>query len=245
MKIVVVNNYAALSKLAADVVCGELHDNPAARLLVPTGNTPLGMYDELAARVARREVDFSRATVIQLDDYLGIADSDPRSLFGWMNRVFIEPCGVRNVIRLNLPGLPDGWQARQQCLKFDTEVTACGGIDLSVLGLGTNGHIGFNEPPVPADTATRIVTLSDETIASNAEYWGGADRVPRRAVTAGIRLLAQAKRTLLLVSGEKKRSALRQLRFSEVSNELPASHLHHVRGVTVIADAAAVVPDDD
>lgn len=243
MKLLVVEDYATLSRVAADIICDTIRANPRARILVPTGNTPLGMYEELAARAARGQIDASNVTVIQLDDYLGIADEDPRSLFGWMNRAFIQPLGIRNVVRLNQPGLPDGWEARHRCLKFDEEVTTGGGIDLSVLGLGPNGHIGFNEPPAPPDAPTRIITLTDETIASNAAYWGGADRVPRRAITAGTQLLLQARHTLLLVSGEKKRDILRELRSGAVSNDVPASHLHRLRSCTVLADAAAVGND--
>jgi glucosamine-6-phosphate deaminase len=243
MNLVVVEDYDTLSRVAADIVCYTIRANPHARIVVPTGNTPVGMYEELALRAGRGQIDASNVTVIQLDDYLGIADDDPRSLFGWMNRAFIQPLGIRKVVRLNQPGLPDGWEARHRCLKFEEEVTAGGGIDLAVLGIGPNGHVGFNEPPVPADAATRVVTLTDESIRSNAAYWGGEHRVPRRAITAGTQLLLQARHTLLLVSGEKKRDILRRLRSGTISNDVPASHLHHLRSCTVLADAAAVGND--
>lgn len=228
MKLIIVKDYAALSRLAADFVSNVLAEKRSARILLPTGNTPVGMYRELADRRRSGTFDASDAVVFQLDDYLDVPQSDPRSLYGWMDREFLTPQDV------------DPWNVVPVMVRcYDRFMDLAGGLDLAVLGLGVNGHIGFNEPPCGPDAATRVVDLTPATIASNAAYWGGEDCVPRQAITCGIGNLIAARKVLLLVSGTSKREVLSKLWNGPVTDDLPASHLRSADSVTIIADEAA------
>lgn len=237
MQLEIVKGYAALSRVAAYFVAGFVRAKPEAVVVLPTGNTPVGMYSTLVELKARGEFDASRLRVCQLDDYFGLAPDDPRSLYRWMHEAFMTPQGIKdeNIIRFRT----DKFDAETACEVYDASVTACGGFDLSVLGIGVNGHIGFNEPPTPADAPTRVLTLSKESLTSNAAYWGSRDLVPLQAITCGTRRLLTAGTTLLLVSGESKREVLKKVLSGVVSDDLPASHLRNAEQVLVLADEAA------
>lgn len=243
MHIVTVDDYEAVSQAGADLMSAVIAANPTATVILATGDTPMGMYDELARRHKRGQLDASRLRVFQLDAYLGLRPDDRRSLYGWMYRSFLEPLGVpeENVIRL--PG--DTADALAACRAYDHAVERAGGIDLSVLGLGPNGHLGFNEPPVDPRSPTRVVDLTPESVESNARYWGGRDQVPRQALTAGMAVLLAARQTLLVVSGERKREILRRTLRGPITPEVPASYLRQAANVTVIADHAALPPGGD
>ena len=237
MRLIVAEDYEAMSRIGADEVAASIAARPAATVLVATGETPMGLYRDLAARRQRGEVDAARLRVVQLDEYLGLGPDDRRSLYGWMMRSFVEPLGVpvANVIRL--PGQAADPDAA--CRVFDTAVEAAGGIDLAILGLGPNGHLGFNEPPVAADAPTRVVALTPESLHSNARYWGGLDQVPSQALTAGMATLLAARQTLLVVSGAHKREILERTLHGPISGDVPASYLRQAAEVTVLADRAA------
>ncbi|HET7095242.1 MAG TPA: 6-phosphogluconolactonase, partial [Thermomicrobiales bacterium] len=136
-----------------------------------------------------------------------------------------------------LPSRSDDFTAA--CGAYEAALEAAGGLDLCILGIGPNGHLGFNEPPVARDAPTRVVELTPASIASNAAYWGGADQVPRRAITAGMRVILSARQTILLASGEHKRDILRQALTGPVTPDVPASYLQTIDGVSVYADRAA------
>lgn len=242
MRLIVAEDYAALSRIGADEVATLVAEQPDATVLVATGETPMGLYRELAARRQRGEFDASRLRAVQLDEYVGVTAEDRRSLFGWMLRAFVTPLGIpaANVIRLR----GDVSALDAACRDYDAAIASAGGIDLAILGLGPNGHLGFNEPPVTADAPTRVVALTPESIASNARYWGGEDQVPRRAITAGMNVLLAARRTLLVVSGTHKREILRRTLDGPVTADVPASYLHQAAHVTVIADRAAAGTDE-
>ncbi|MEF2277225.1 glucosamine-6-phosphate deaminase [Deinococcus sp. YIM 134068] len=225
----VLDDAEALARRAADLIEGVVREKPTLSLLVATGNTPLATYTELT----RRNLDASAVTAVQLDEYLGVGEDDPRSLWGWMRRAFVEPLGVRKVIRLDATA-PDPVEA---CRRFELEVAALGGIDLALLGLGPNGHLGFNEPPCLPDAGTRPVTLTPESLASNAAYWDGL-AVPTGALTAGMDLILGARQTLLLVSGAHKRGILARTLQESPTPEVPASWLRGTN-TTVLADRAA------
>jgi glucosamine-6-phosphate deaminase len=240
VRITVVEDYAALSHAGAGLMADVIAARPEATLLVATGETPMGIYRELAERRARGELDASRVRVFQLDAYLGLAPDDRRSLYRWMKESFLDPLGVPDDHVVRLPG--DAPDAQAACRAYDEAVRAAGGIDLSVLGLGPNGHLGFNEPPADPRSPSRIVDLTEESVQSNARYWGGRDVVPRRALTAGMAVLLAARRTLLVVAGERKVGILRRTLEDPIGPDVPASYLRQAAGVTVIADRAAL-PD--
>jgi glucosamine-6-phosphate deaminase len=232
-----VDDYVGVSRVGADLIAAVIRDRPAATILVATGNTPMGAYAELAARRERGELDTSRVRAVQLDEYLGIPADDRRSLYGWMLRSFVAPLGIptENVVRLP----SDAADPLAACRAFDEAVRTAGGIDLAVLGLGLNGHLGFNEPPAAPDAPTRVVTLTEESLESNAVYWGGREQVPPAALTAGMTTLLAARQTLLLVSGAHKREILARTLDGPVTPEVPASYLQRAADVSVVADRAA------
>jgi glucosamine-6-phosphate deaminase len=237
MRTVVVGDYEALSHAAADAIAATLLRKPDALLLLATGDTPMGAYRELAERRLRGELDTSRVRAAQLDEYAGVALDDRRSLYGWMTRSFAEPLGVpeEHTIRLDASLPPD-----VACRRYDAAVAAAGGFELAVLGLGPNGHLGFNEPPIERDAPTRLVPLTPESIRSNARYWGDEDDVPREALTCGMATMLEARQILLVVSGPHKREILRRTLTPPPTADVPASWLQQAAGdVVVLADRDA------
>jgi glucosamine-6-phosphate deaminase len=234
-QLIIVEDAAELAARAADEIALEITRKPHLNLLAATGNTPMGCYAELASRKKRGTLDASRLRVVQLDEYLGVADDDPRSLYRWLERSLVTPLEVTPDRLIRFRG--DAADADQDCRDFDLRVDAWGGIDLSVLGLGPNGHLGFNEPPSAPDAPTRVVTLTPESLASNAGYWAGLE-VPSQAVTAGMNLILNSRRVLLLISGKHKREILRRTLHEASTSDLPASLLQNTN-LTVIADRAA------
>jgi glucosamine-6-phosphate deaminase len=237
VNLIVLDDYEALSRAGADWLEEGIREKPDAAIVVATGNTPMGIYSELAERHSRSFIDPSQLRVFQLDAYLGLSPEDRRSLFGWMHRAFIEPLGIAetHVVRLAGDAL-DPWDA---CRVYESSVREAGGFDVSVLGLGPNGHLGFNEPPSPPDAPTRVVGLTPESINSNARYWGGEEQVPRQALTCGMDLLLAARRTLLVVSGAHKHEILHRAVEGPQTPDVPASYLQSASDVTVLADQAA------
>ena len=237
MRTVVVDDYAALSQAAADAIAATLRRKPEALLLLATGDTPMGAYRELAARRTRGELDTSQVRVAQLDEYAGLAEGDHRSLYGWMVSAFTEPLDVPESRTIRLDGrLPPAIA----CRAYDAAVAAGGGFDLAVLGLGPNGHLGFNEPPIERDAPTRLVPLTPESIRSNARYWGDEDDVPRFALTCGMASILEARQILLVVSGPHKREILTRTLSAPPTADVPASWLQSASGdVVVLADRAA------
>lgn len=236
IEIQVVADADALAREAARVVSGVVAKRPDAVVLAATGNTPIGCYAELARLRATGSLDTSRMRVAQLDEYLGLAADDARSLYGWLDRTLLTPLGIgsQRVVRLPVEGSDHEAAARA----YDAAIEAVGGIDLAILGLGPNGHLGFNEPPASADAPTRVISLAPETLASNAGYWR-AGTVPERAITAGMSVILSARRVLLLVSGTPKAAILDRMLRTAPDAALPASHLHGHPDTILIADRDA------
>jgi glucosamine-6-phosphate deaminase len=236
-RILVVDDAVALARPGTDVVAAALAATPAASVVVATGTTPVGLYEELAVRRRAGVVDTGAITAIQLDEYLGLEPDDRRTLSGWMRRAFLEPLAIEDarVLRLPLDGdLVAG------CAAFDRTLEARGGIDLAILGLGQNGHLGFNEPPTDRWAPTRTVRLTDVTIEANARYWGEVADVPTRAVTIGLGPLLSARAILLVVSGVAKHAIVHAALEGPVGPEVPASFLRESGAdVTVVLDRAA------
>jgi glucosamine-6-phosphate deaminase len=237
VQLTIVDDYEALSRAGADLMADLIEARPDASIILATGETPLGLYRELAERRRRGELDVSRARFFQLDAYMGLGPDDRRSLYGWMKRSVLDPLDVPEANVVRLPG--DAPDIQAACRAYDAAVRAAGGIDLAVLGLGPNGHLGFNEPPADPASPTRALDLTEESIVSNARYWGGRDEVPRRALTAGLSVLLAARGTLLVVSGAHKNAILRRTVEGPIIPDVPASYLQGAANVTVLADKAA------
>ena len=237
MELLIVDDYAALSRAAADAVQAVIMDRPNAVVVMATGNSPAGTYAELAERKQRGELDARGLRVFQLDEYAGLGPDDPRSLYGWTRRAFVDPLGIplAQVTRLEA----DSGDPAAACRAYDEAVEAAGGFDLALLGLGTNGHLGFNEPPAGPEAPTRLVSLSDSSIDGSAVYWGSREAVPGQALTAGMARLLAARGILLLVSGAAKHDILRRALEGPLTPDVPASYLQQSARATIIADAAA------
>ncbi len=233
MVTVVLADAEALAQAAADFIAARIAQSPALSVLVATGNTPMGAYAELGRRAQAGQLDASHVTAVQLDEYLDVPDDDPRSLWSWMNRSFLTPLGIQRVVRFQAHTL----EPAAACRRYVEDLAALGPLDLSVLGLGPNGHLGFNEPPSAADAPTRVVPLSDESRVSNAAYWSGRP-VPDAALTAGMDVILAAREQLLLVSGAHKHGILQAALRGPVTPDVPASFLQGT-ALTVMADAAA------
>lgn len=237
MDLVVMDDYNAMSRRAAELVAGELHANPEAVIAVPTGATPQGFYAQLVALHRQGAFDASRLRVFQLDDYVGASADDPHSFYAWIKRDFLDPLGIASAQVTRLRGdRADIWRA---CDEYDAALRSVGGLDLAVMGLGGNGHIGFNEPPADPTSATHATALSAETIAANTRYWGEGIPVPSRAVTCGMANLLAARRQVVLVAGAEKQAILRRMVDGPVSAQVPASWLWRSAGCVIVADAAA------
>ena len=206
MRLIVVEDYEALSRKGADLVASVVSHKPEAAVTLATGETPVGLYRELHLWQEHGRADFSKLHVFQLDEYLGLEPEDPRLFYLWMRREFLKPLSVPETNVVQLPSDPP--DPENACREYEAAVNSAGGFDLAVLGLGPNGHLGFNEPPAGPDSPTRIVNLSDESIESNARYWGGREKVPVRALTVGMKELLAAKHILLIVSGVRKHTAV-------------------------------------
>ncbi len=237
MQIIVLSDYAALSREAARQIASAVSHKADSSVVVATGATPVGAYEELVNLRDAGEFDPSGLNIFQLDEYLGLPADDDRTLWGWMERMFVAPLSIaaEKIVRLHC----DTLDPAATCKAYDAAVERVGGFELCILGLGPNGHIAFNEPPTDDTADTREVALTDESLDSNSSYWGGRDRVPLRAMTAGMRQILGSKRILLLVSGKKKREILRRVMHGPVTREVPASYLQLHPNVLVIADEDA------
>lgn len=238
MRLITTKDGPELAELGADLLAARISANPTLNVVPATGRTPQGIYERLAHRVRKNELDASRLRVFQLDEYLGLGPDDPRLLRDWMLRSFVRPLGIPkdNVICL----LGDAAEPDAACRAYDRAVTEAGGYDLAVLGLGPNGHLAFNEPPADPTSNSRAVTLTEESILSNGVYWGGRNRVPRRALTAGMAPILAARNIVLVVSGAHKREVAHRTLHGPITPALPASFLQTSPNVTVLIDEPAL-----
>jgi glucosamine-6-phosphate deaminase len=236
-RIMIVEDAGELGRVGADLVAEAIASGPAVSITAATGSSPMGLYSALAAHYRSGALRTDEVTVFQLDEYLGLAAGDRRSLLGWTRRSFLEPLGIgdEQVVPLPLDG-----DVEESCAAFDRAVEARGRLDIAILGLGRNGHLGFNEPPSASRSRTRVVELTAGTLQDNARYWGSVADVPARAITMGLRQLLGARRIVMVVSGAIKRAIMHRALEGPVGPEVPASFLQTAEAeVTVIVDRSA------
>ncbi|MEZ4860392.1 MAG: glucosamine-6-phosphate deaminase [Caldilineaceae bacterium] len=238
MHVLVTKDYAAMSRAAADWVVAAIKAKPESTIVFPTGKTPLGLYEELIARHRQGAFDASALRIFVLDEYVGIPQEDSRSLYGWLQRTLFAPLGIASNQITPLPG--DAADPVAACHAYHATLVAAGGLDVAILGLGPNGHIGYNDPPADATATTRVLDLSESSLATCARDWGGRDRLLPQAMTIGMDLLLAARQKLLIVSGAGKRDILHQSLYGPISPAVPASYLQQAENVTVVADEAAM-----
>jgi len=238
LKLKIVRDYAELSNSAAELLAQIIRRKPDAVVGLATGSTPVGMYQRLVQLHREQGLDFSRVTTFNLDEYAGLAPDHPQSYHSFMYSYLFKHI---NIARKNIH-IPRGdtFDFQRESERYELAISAAGGIDIQVLGIGSNGHIGFNEPGSDFAGRTGLVTLKQSTIEDNARFFSSPQEVPRQAISMGIQtIMSQAKQILLLASGENKADAIRRMIKGEVTPELPASILQRHRCVTVIADHAA------
>lgn len=238
MHLIVTKDYAEMSRMAADWVVAAINAKPDSTIVFPTGKTPERLYHELIARYQQGAFDPTALRVFVLDEYVGITLDDPRALYGWLQRILFQPLGITPAQVTPLPG--DAADPVAACRVYHETLVATGDLDLAILGLGPNGHIGYNDPPADANATTRVLNLSESSLATCAREWGGRDRLLPQAMTIGLDLLLAARQKLLIVSGAHKREILHQSLYGPVSPDVPASYLQQAANVTVIADEAAI-----
>lgn len=223
------------SRVAADHVAALLARGPKAVIALPTGQTPLGLYAELVARAAAKRLSVAQARFFNLDDYLGLGEDHPLSYARFLREHFLAPAGVpEEHIRL-LRG--DAADIEAECGDYEAAIAAGGGLDLAILGLGTNGHIGFNEPGSDWSAQTHVVSLSRETRATHVAQTAGKFVIPEYGVTVGIATIVAAREILLLVAGGAKARALGAFRAGIPDPTWPVTALLTHRNLTVLADA--------
>lgn len=236
MKVIVVENYGEMSRVAADVIAEVVQANPCATLGLATGSTPIGCYKLLADFCKSKRLSFASAKAVNLDEYVGLDSSHSQSYAYFMRRNLFDLIDIN----LNNTSIPNGCaeDVEEECRDYSDLLSRLP-RDVQILGLGSNGHIGFNEPNTPFDSVTHLVELSSNTIADNSRLFGSVDEVPKTAITMGISEIMQARKILLLASGANKAQAVYDMIKGEINPECPASVLQRHPDCVVIADKAA------
>jgi len=226
-----------MSKVAAQLFAQEVKRKPDLVLGLATGGTPVGMYEELIRMHRSEGLSFAQTTSFNLDEYVGLEAGHSQSYRTYMQDHFFSQIDIP-AERTNIPR-GDAKDMEQECVRYEQAIAEAEGIDIQVLGIGNNGHIGFNEPGSPATSKTRVVQLTPSTIEANARYFNSIEEVPTQAVSMGIATILGAKKIVLLASGTAKAQAVRDMLEGEMMPEVPASLLQLHNDVTVIVDAQA------
>ncbi|MCL1864019.1 MAG: glucosamine-6-phosphate deaminase [Defluviitaleaceae bacterium] len=232
MKIIKEANYEALSKKSAEIIRAQVSENPASVLGLATGSTPTGTYEELVRMYKQGAVDFAKVSAFNLDEYFPIKKSSDQSYDYFMKQQFFRHVNVAKTFIPN--GEAPDYAA--ECENYEKQVAESGGIDLQLLGIGNNGHIGFNEPNDYFPAATHYVMLDESTIKANARFFANESDVPRHAITMGIRTIFKAKKILLLASGAGKAEIVKQMVSGKITPQNPSSILQLHPDVTIIVD---------
>lgn len=237
IKFVCAKDYDEMSRKAANVISAQMIMKPNSVLGLATGSTPIGTYACLAERYAQGDLDFSQITSVNLDEYKGLPHENDQSYYYFMNDNLFSKVNID----LNNTYVPDGTieDSAEACEKYDEIVRATGGVDLQLLGLGHNGHIGFNEPAEVFPKGTHCVTLAQSTIDANARFFASKEEVPTQAYTMGIQTIMSAKKILMVVSGADKADIVEKAFLGEVTPQVPASILQLHQDVTIVGDEAA------
>ncbi|RGS72828.1 glucosamine-6-phosphate deaminase [Mitsuokella sp. AF21-1AC] len=237
MRVIITNSYDEMSKEAAKIVAGQIYLKPDSVLGLATGSTPLQMYKKLIAVHEMVGLDFSQVTSFNLDEYIGMSPDNPQSYHYFMKHNFFDFINIKpeNIF------IPDGMakDIDTEGRRYDALIEEKGGIDLQILGIGRNAHIGFNEPDIKFEATTHKVKLDDETIEANSRFFENESEVPRYAISMGIKTIMLAKKVVLLASGSNKAEAVYNAVYGSISPSAPASILQLHRDVTVIVDREA------
>ena len=237
MEVIIQPNYDQMSKIAAQIVVEVLNAKPNAVLGMATGSTPLGLYKELVRLHQKDQLDFSRVTTFNLDEYVGLPVNHPQSYHYFMHEHFFKHVNIPPQ-NINIPsGTTSNYPAF--CEWYEQRIAQCGGIDLQILGIGSDGHIAFNEPTSSMSSRTRLKTLSKQTIDDNARFFDRREDVPVYAITMGVGTILDARKLILIGSGKAKARAIAQAVEGPVTSMVTASAIQLHRDAVVIVDREA------
>ena len=238
MKLIVADTYEEMSRLAADEIAAVIEAKPDCVLGLATGTTPIGLYADLVKRYEAGDLSFAKCQSFNLDEYCGLEGTHPQSYRYFMQQNLFDHVDI-DVAKTHTPDaqaldVQDGVDA------YDRAIEEAGGVDIQLLGIGHNGHIGFNEPDEAFDSDVHCVDLTESTIEANKRFFASADDVPKQAYTMGIKTIMQAKKILIVASGEDKAQIVHDAFFGPITPKVPASVLQLHNDVTLVADEAAL-----
>ncbi len=232
MKVISVESYRKMSRLGANIIAAQIIENPHSVLGLATGSSPIGIYQELVSKYQEGYLDFSDITTVNLDEYIGLPPSHPQSYRFFMqinlfNHINIDP--ARTFV-------PDGMTKDpvQECASYDRRIRNLGGIDLQLLGIGLDGHIGFNEPSDSFEKPTHVAILHPSTIQANSRFFESEEEVPKQAISMGMGSIMAAKKILLIANGLAKKEIVDRAFYGPITPQVPASILQLHPNVTVL-----------
>lgn len=232
MRFIKVDTYEELSRKAANLISAQVLSKPDCVLGLATGSSPVGAYKVLIERCAKGDLDFSEVTTVNLDEYVGLDGTNDQSYRYFMNKNLFDHINIHKNKTFVPNGLAEDYNA--ECEEYDARVKALGGIDLQLLGIGFDGHIGFNEPDSCFTKSTHVVDLHESTIQANARFFENEADVPRQAVTMGMMCIMQARKVVLIANGAGKKDIVEKAFFGPITPEVPASILQLHPDLTVI-----------
>lgn len=238
MKIIKAKDYNDMSRKAANIISAQVIMKPNCVLGLATGSTPIGTYAQLVDWYQKGDLDFSEVTTVNLDEYKGLTRENEQSYYYFMNENLFSKVNIN----LERTFLPDGTEpdSDKACRDYNKVIADVGGVDLQLLGLGHNGHIGFNEPGMAFEAETHCINLTESTMKANQRFFSSMEDMPRQAYTMGIKTIMQAKKILIVVSGADKAAIVKEAFFGPITPKVQASVLQLHNDVTLVADEAAL-----
>ena len=238
MKIIRTKDYEEMSRKAANLISAQILLKPDCVLGLATGSTPIGIYDQLVEWYKKGDLDFSTVKTVNLDEYKGLTRDNEQSYYYFMHHHLFDRVNIDE----ENTHVPNGKveNGDEECLRYEALIKSMGGVDLQLLGLGRNGHIGFNEPAADFPKITHCVGLTESTIEANKRFFASADEVPRQAYTMGIGTIMKADKILVVANGEDKADAVAAMVQGKINPEVPASILQLHNNVILVADEAAL-----
>ena len=238
MKIIRTKDYEEMSRKAANLISAQILLKPDCVLGLATGSTPIGIYDQLVEWNKKGDLDFSTVKTVNLDEYKGLTRDNEQSYYYFMHHHLFDRVNIDE----ENTHVPNGQveNGDEKCLRYEALIESMGGVDLQLLGLGRNGHIGFNEPAADFPKITHCVDLTESTIEANKRFFASADEVPRQAYTMGIGTIMKADKILVVANGEDKADAVAAMVQGKINPEVPASILQLHNNVILVADEAAL-----
>lgn len=237
MRVIILKNYEQVSECVFNHFIASFKKNTRDNFVLglPTGGTPILFYE----KIAKNQVDFSKIITFNMDEYIGISRDNKNSFYSFMNENLYKKVNIKPE-NINIPN-GEAMDLEQECKKYEEKIKLYGGIDLFVGGIGTNGHIAFNEPNSDFSSVTRVVNLTEKTIKDNARFFNSADDVPKTAITVGISTIMGAKELLFMANGKNKAEAIKQTVNGAADKLWPSSFLKNHKNVTLVIDEAAAI----